>query len=38
MSSKQRTLKSSVEITGIGLHTGESVTLTIAPAEDNSGY
>ncbi|MEX1003057.1 MAG: bifunctional UDP-3-O-[3-hydroxymyristoyl] N-acetylglucosamine deacetylase/3-hydroxyacyl-ACP dehydratase [Crocinitomicaceae bacterium] len=38
MAEKQRTLKSSVELSGIGLHTGEKVTLKIQPAADNHGY
>lgn len=35
---KQRTLKKSVSVSGHGLHTGESVTLTFNPAPDNHGY
>jgi UDP-3-O-[3-hydroxymyristoyl] N-acetylglucosamine deacetylase/3-hydroxyacyl-[acyl-carrier-protein] dehydratase len=38
MSDKQRTLKASVSFTGIGLHTGETATLTILPAPENHGY
>ena len=38
MSTKQRTLKKSVSLSGIGLHTGETVKLTINPAPDNHGY
>lgn len=34
---KQRTLKRIVKTTGIGLHTGEKVTLTMRPAEANTG-
>lgn len=34
---KQRTLKRSVQITGIGLHTGKKVTLTLRPAPENTG-
>ncbi|MEQ1743331.1 MAG: UDP-3-O-acyl-N-acetylglucosamine deacetylase [Candidatus Nitrotoga sp.] len=33
----QRTLKNSVHATGVGLHTGERVTLTLSPAPANSG-
>ncbi|CAO3422539.1 UDP-3-O-acyl-N-acetylglucosamine deacetylase [Azospirillum doebereinerae] len=33
----QQTLKKSVTITGVGLHSGAIVTLTIAPADANSG-
>jgi UDP-3-O-[3-hydroxymyristoyl] N-acetylglucosamine deacetylase/3-hydroxyacyl-[acyl-carrier-protein] dehydratase len=35
---KQKTLKSEVSFTGVGLHTGEKCTLTIKPATDNHGY
>ena len=38
MSSKQRTLKQAVTLSGIGLHTGELVNLTIHPAPANHGY
>jgi UDP-3-O-[3-hydroxymyristoyl] N-acetylglucosamine deacetylase/3-hydroxyacyl-[acyl-carrier-protein] dehydratase len=38
MAEKQKTLKSQVELTGVGLHTGETVTLTILPAADKHGY
>ena len=38
MSEKQRTLKSSVKLEGVGLHTGEKVTLEICPAPDNHWY
>lgn len=38
MAEKQRTLKSAVKFIGIGLHTGEKVTLEICPAPDNHGY
>lgn len=34
---KQRTLKNSVHATGVGLHTGERVMLTLSPAPANSG-
>ena len=34
---KQRTLKSSVSVTGVGLHSGEKVTLTLRPGPANSG-
>ena len=34
---KQRTLKQSVKVTGIGLHSGKKVTLTMRPAEVNTG-
>jgi UDP-3-O-[3-hydroxymyristoyl] N-acetylglucosamine deacetylase/3-hydroxyacyl-[acyl-carrier-protein] dehydratase len=38
MAEKQRTLKSAVKLIGVGLHTGEKVTLEICPAPDNHGY
>lgn len=34
---RQRTLKKSVQATGVGLHTGEKVYLTLRPAPVNSG-
>ena len=34
---KQRTLKTTVQATGVGLHTGEKVYLTLCPAPVNSG-
>lgn len=38
MNSKQRTLKSTIEFEGVGLHTGQKVNLKILPGTDNSGY
>lgn len=38
MTDKQRTLKAPVSFTGIGLHTGETATLTVCPAPPNHGY
>ena len=34
---RQRTLKSIVETTGVGLHSGRKVTLTLRPAPANTG-
>ncbi len=34
---KQRTLKNAIRATGIGLHTGQKVFLTVRPAPVNSG-
>lgn len=34
---KQRTLKRIVRVTGVGLHTGKKVTLTLLPAPANTG-
>jgi len=33
----QKTISKNVSIQGIGLHSGESVTLTLKPAKPNSG-
>ncbi len=38
MSVKQRTLKTAVTISGVGLHTGKQTNLTFRPAPDNHGY
>lgn len=35
---KQRTLKQAVSLSGVGLHTGETVNVHILPAAENSGY
>lgn len=35
---KQRTLQTSVSISGVGLHTGEKVTVTLKPAPENHWY
>lgn len=37
-SSRQTTLRSQVTVTGIGVHSGSPVSLTIGPAEINSGF
>ena len=34
---KQRTLKNTIRATGVGLHTGDKVYLTLHPGEPNSG-
>tara|TARA_B100001094_G_scaffold332970_1_gene407613 strand:+ start:15806 stop:16717 length:912 start_codon:yes stop_codon:yes gene_type:complete len=34
---QQQTIKQSVSVTGIGLHSGKKITLTIKPAPANSG-
>lgn len=34
---KQRTLKSAIRATGVGLHTGEKVAMTLRPAPPNAG-
>jgi UDP-3-O-[3-hydroxymyristoyl] N-acetylglucosamine deacetylase/3-hydroxyacyl-[acyl-carrier-protein] dehydratase len=38
MTEKQRTLKETIVFNGVGLHTGEAVTMEICPATDNHGY
>lgn len=38
MSEKQKTIKHSISINGVGLHTGKKVTLTFKPAPENYGY
>lgn len=38
MADKQATLKGEVKLSGVGLHTGETVNMTIKPAEANSWY
>jgi UDP-3-O-[3-hydroxymyristoyl] N-acetylglucosamine deacetylase / 3-hydroxyacyl-[acyl-carrier-protein] dehydratase len=38
MSDKQRTIAKPATISGIGLHTGEKVSLTFKPAPENHGY
>jgi len=38
MTENQRTLKSNVTISGVGLHTGVSANLTLCPADENFGY
>ena len=34
---KQRTLKTTIRATGVGLHSGEKVELTLRPAQPNTG-
>ena len=34
---KQRTLKNTIRATGVGLHSGEKVCLTLRPAPVNTG-
>lgn len=34
---KQRTLKKTIQATGVGLHTGKKVTLVLRPAPENTG-
>ena len=34
---RQRTLKNMIRATGVGLHTGDKVYLTLRPAAPNAG-
>ena len=38
MNVKQRTIKAPVSVSGTGLHTGQRVTMTFNPAEEDHGY
>lgn len=38
MNIKQTTIKEPVTISGVGLHTGQQVTMTFKPAPENHGY
>lgn len=38
MSNKQKTIKSPVTLTGVGLHTGKPVSLTLNPAPENHWF
>lgn len=38
MSTKQKTIKNEVTLSGVGLHTGNKVTMTFKPAPVNHGY
>lgn len=38
MNVKQRTIKREISLSGVGLHTGKSATLTFKPAPENHGY
>ena len=35
---RQTTIKKSVSLKGVGIHTGTDVTLTFKPADENHGY
>ena len=35
---KQRTINKKVTLEGVGLHTGENVTMTFVPAKENHGF
>ncbi|CAA0147642.1 bifunctional UDP-3-O-[3-hydroxymyristoyl] N-acetylglucosamine deacetylase/3-hydroxyacyl-ACP dehydratase [Tenacibaculum maritimum] len=38
MRNKQQTIKSEVSLSGVGLHTGNNVTMTFKPAPANQGF
>ena len=38
MNIKQQTIQTSVSVSGVGLHTGVSATMTFMPAPANHGY
>ncbi|TKC00649.1 bifunctional UDP-3-O-[3-hydroxymyristoyl] N-acetylglucosamine deacetylase/3-hydroxyacyl-ACP dehydratase [Pedobacter cryophilus] len=38
MNLRQRTIKSEISVSGVGLHTGVKVTLTFKPAPENHGF
>ncbi|RIV46115.1 bifunctional UDP-3-O-[3-hydroxymyristoyl] N-acetylglucosamine deacetylase/3-hydroxyacyl-ACP dehydratase [Flagellimonas pelagia] len=38
ISNKQRTIEKKVTLQGVGLHTGENVTMSFLPAKENHGY
>ena len=38
MNTKQSTIKGPISVSGVGLHTGEAVTLTFNPAPENHGF
>lgn len=35
---KQKTIKQAITISGVGLHTGKEVTMTLKPANINAGF
>ena len=38
MIERQHTIKEGITLSGIGLHTGETVNMTFKPAESNHGF
>lgn len=38
MADQQHTLKQSIALMGVGLHTGEKVTIELCPAPENHGF
>jgi UDP-3-O-[3-hydroxymyristoyl] N-acetylglucosamine deacetylase/3-hydroxyacyl-[acyl-carrier-protein] dehydratase len=35
---KQKTIKTEISLTGVGLHTGKEVSMTFKPAPVNNGF
>jgi UDP-3-O-[3-hydroxymyristoyl] N-acetylglucosamine deacetylase/3-hydroxyacyl-[acyl-carrier-protein] dehydratase len=35
---KQKTIKTEISLTGVGLHTGKEVIMTFKPAPSNNGF
>ena len=35
---KQKTIKTEISLTGVGLHTGKEVKMTFKPAPVNNGF
>lgn len=38
MSNKQQTIKKEISLSGVGIHTGNTVTMTFKPAPENHGF
>jgi len=38
MSKRQKTIQNEISLSGVGLHTGNNVTLTFKPAPENHGF
>ena len=38
MGTKQKTIRNSISVSGVGLHTGKKATLTFHPAPENHGF
>ncbi|MFA6946230.1 MAG: UDP-3-O-acyl-N-acetylglucosamine deacetylase, partial [Pedobacter sp.] len=38
MNVKQRTIKTEISVSGVGLHTGQVANMTFKPAPENHGY
>ena len=38
MSNKQQTIQNEISLSGVGLHTGDTVNMTFKPAPANHGF